>query len=77
MDNSNVDDIIRHIVLAHSDGDMQCIALIYLDKEGQPEIHYAVNNIQAYAINFGLDCIKAGLLSDVLNHASKPSKDRE
>lgn len=74
---ANVNDIIKNLVLAHADNDIQCIAVVYLKKDGEPEIHYGVDNVQAYAINFGLDAIKAGLLSDVLNHASKPSEDRQ
>lgn len=72
-----LNDIIKQIVLAHSDGDMQCIAVVWVNKEGEPEVHYAVNNTQAYGISFGLDVIKAGILSDVLRNASKPSEDRE
>lgn len=72
-----IDNIIKQLVLAHSDNAIDCIAVVFLNSNGEPEIHYAVNNTQAYAINFGLDCIKAGIMSDVLRGASKPSEDRE
>lgn len=74
---TDVNDLVKHIVLAHADDDIQCLAFVYLKKDGEPEIHYAVNNIQAYAINFGLDVIKAGIMSDVIRNASKPSEERE
>lgn len=70
-------DIVKQLVLAHEDEILSGLALVMVNKNGEPEIHYAVTNTDAYAINFGMDIIKAGLLSDALNHASKPSEDRQ
>lgn len=70
-------DIVKQLVLAQEDGTISGLALVMVNIEGEPEIHYAVTHTDAYAINFGMDCIKAGLLSDALNHASKPSEDRQ
>ncbi len=77
MTNNNVNDIVKQLVLAHADGNVQCVAMVWLNLEGEPEVHYAVNNVQAYAINFALDVMKAGIMSDVIRNASKPSEERE
>jgi hypothetical protein len=74
---AEIADIVKQLVLAHADDKVEAVALIIVNPEGEPEIHYAVTNTYAYGVNFGLDIIKAGLLSDVLNHASKPSEDRQ
>lgn len=77
MSNSLINDIVKQIVLANQDNEIEAIAVVFLGSTGEPEIQYAVSNNKAYGINFGLDIIKAGLISDVLNHASKPGKNRE
>lgn len=73
---SDIADIVKQTVLAHDDGNIQAIAVVFVNQDGEPEIHYAVTNTFAYGVNFGLDIIKAGILSDVLRNASKPSEDR-
>ncbi len=73
---AQIEDIIKQLVLANADNTVTGLALVMVNTNGEPEIHYAVTNDYAYAINFGMDIIKAGLLSDALNHASKPSEDR-
>jgi hypothetical protein len=77
MSDPVVDDIIKQIVLAHADDELQAIAVVLVNKEGEPEIKYGVDHLSSYAVNFGLDVIKAGLMSNVLNNASKPGKERE
>jgi hypothetical protein len=77
MTNTLIKDIVKQLVLANNDDEIEAIAVVFLGPSGEPEIQYAVSNTFVYGINFGLDCIKAGLLSDVLNHASKPGRDRE
>ena len=77
MTNPEIDDIIRQLVLAHADQDIQAIAIVMINFRGEPEIKYAVNHPNAYGINFGLDAIKAHLIKDVVNNAGKRSEDRE
>lgn len=77
MTDQTVDDIIRQLVLAHADGEIQAIAVVMVNVECAPEIKYAINHGSAYAINFGLDVIKAGLLKDIIKNAGEPGKDRE
>jgi len=77
MINPEIDDIIRQLVLAHADEDIQAIAIVMTNFKGEPEMKYAVNHPNAYAINFGLDVIKASLINDVVNKAGKRSEDRE
>ena len=77
MTNPEIDDIIRQLVLAHADGDIQAIAIVMINNKCEPEIKYAVNHPNAYGINFGLDAIKAHLILDVIGNAGKKSKDRE
>lgn len=73
---SEISDIVKQTVLAHADQNIKAIAVVFVNQDGEPEIHYAVTNTFAYGVNFGLDIIKAGILSDVLRNASKPSEDR-
>lgn len=73
---SDIADIVKQLVLANADGEVNALAIVWVNKMGEPEIHYAVTNTFAYGVNFGLDIIKAGILSDVLRNASKPSEDR-
>jgi len=75
--NPEIDDIIRQLVLAHADGDIQAIAVVMINNKCEPEIKMAINHPNAYSINFGLDVVKATLLADVIRNASKPSGDRE
>jgi len=77
MTNPEINDIVRQLVLAHADGDIQAIAIVMINSKCEPEIKYAVNHPNAYGINFGLDAIKAHLVLDVINQASKPSGSRE
>lgn len=77
MDKTKIDDVIKQLVLAHADGEIQAIAVVFTNKEGEPAIQYAVQHVDAYAINFGMDIIKAGLMSDALNNASRPGDNRE
>lgn len=72
-----VSDIVKQIVLAHADGELRALAVVMVNAEGEPEINYVVDHGSAYAINFGCDIIKAGLMSNVINHAGGPGKDRE
>lgn len=74
---TDINDIVKQTVLAHADDNIKAIAVVFVNNEGEPEIHYAVSNTFAYSVNFGLDIIKAGILSDVLRHASKPAEDRQ
>ena len=75
--NPEIDDIIRQLVLAHADNDIQAIAVVTINYKGEPEIKYVVNHPNAYGINFGLDAIKAHLVLNVVNNAGKRSEDRE
>ena len=77
MTNPEIDDIVRQLVLAHADGDIQAIAIVMINGKCEPEVKYAVNHPNAYGINFGLDAIKAHLVLDVVNQAGSKSKDRE
>lgn len=77
MTDQSVDDIIRQLVLAHADGELQAIAVVMVNNEGEPEIKYAINHGCAYAISFGCDIIKAGIIGDVIRNAGTKGKDRE
>ena len=72
----SVDDIIKQLVLAHADMEIRSIAVVMFNQEGEPEIKYAVDHQSSYAVNFGMDVIKASLMSNVLNNASRPGKER-
>jgi hypothetical protein len=74
---TDISDIVKQVALAHNDGNIKAIAVVFCNEEGEPEIHYAVSNTLAYGVNFGLDVIKAGILSDVLRGASKQAENRE
>jgi len=38
MTNPEIDDIIRQLVLAHADGDIQAIAIVMINNKCEPEI---------------------------------------
>ena len=77
MINPEIDDIVRQLVLAHADGDIQAIAIVMINNKCEPEIKMSVQHSHAYSVNFGLDVVKFTLMSDVVNQASKPSGNRE
>lgn len=73
----SIDSIIKQLVLAHADNEMKAIAVVTVNQNGEPIIQYAVSHMDTYAVSFGLDIIKAGLMSDALNNASKPNEQKE
>lgn len=74
---NDINNIIKQLVLAHADNEIKAMAVVFTNQEGEPSIQYAVMHADAYAINFGMDIIKAGLMSDALNNASRPGDKRE
>lgn len=73
----DVDEIVKRIVLAHADGDMKGIAVVFVNAKNQPEIEMSFGQGQAFTMNIGLDLLKTNLISTMMTSATLPPKERE
>lgn len=73
----NVDDIIKKLVLAHADGELMGIALVFVNQKLETEIEMSFGAGQAYALNTGIDLLKDGLLNQIKGKGQIDPKERE
>ncbi len=74
---TDVDEIVKRIVLAHNDSDLKGIAVIFVNAENQPEMEMSFGGNQAFTINAGLDLLKRAILEIMHTSGSIPPKERE
>ncbi len=77
MTNPNVRDTIKQLVLANEDDDIQAIACVSINKEGEPELHLSMAQENGYRIIAGMEILKFNIIKKMLEDAAKPLKDRE
>lgn len=73
----DVDEIVKRIVLAHNDGDIQGIAVVIVNAENQPEMEMSFGANHAFTMNTGLDLLKRGILEVMVNTGRIEPKERE
>ena len=77
MTNPSLDEVIRRLVLAHADGEMKAIAVVFINGEGEPEIELAFGAVDVYKVSTSLDILKYNIMKRLMNRAAKKPKDRE
>ena len=77
MTNPSLDEVIRRLVLAHADGEMKAIAVVFINGEGEPEIELAFDAPNLYKIMGSIDILKFNIMKMTMENASKKPKDRE
>lgn len=73
--NLDLDECIRHAVMANHDGELKAIAIVMI-ANGEPEIHLAVRTDVAHEMNSGVDMLKVEMLK-LLNQRFEERKPRE
>jgi len=73
----SVDDIIKRLALANHDGDMKGIAVVFVNKDNEPEIEMSFGTGQAFTMNTGLDLLKQAVLARIMSVGTIPPKERE
>ncbi len=73
----DVDEIIKRLVLAHADGDIKGIAVVFVNAENQPEMEMSFGANQAFTMNTGLDLLKMGILNTMMDKGQIDPKERE
>ena len=59
---NELDDAIKHAVMANHDGELKSICILMLVGDNEPEIHMAVSTDQAYEMNGAVDMLKVEML---------------
>jgi len=73
-----IDRIIKNLTLAAHDGEIKGIVVAYITDEGNKlEFELSFVDGQAYAINTGLDLLKAAVLERIRTVGAAPWRDRE
>lgn len=70
-----VDEVIQHAVLAAHDREIRSIAIVMIAK-GDPEVHMAICQDDAFAMNAAADMFKVEMLK-LLNSRAENKKPRE
>lgn len=70
-----VNEVIRHAVMAAHDGEIKSIAIVMI-ANGDPEVHMAVSSDDAYVMNSAADMLKVEMLK-LLNVRAENRKRRE
>lgn len=73
----DVDEIIKRLVLAHADGDMKGIAVVFVNAENQPEIEMSFGPMQAFTMSVGLDLLKMHILDKIKKDGWIEPKERD
>lgn len=73
----DVNEIVKRIVLAHEDKDIQGIAIVFINAQNQPEIEMSFGANQAFAMNTGLDLLKDSIITKIKTVGQIPPKERE
>lgn len=74
---ADVDDIIRKLVLAHADGELMGIALVFVNNNMQTEIEMSFGAETAFAMNTGIDLLKDAVMDSIKGKGQIDPKERE
>lgn len=70
-----IEHVVKQIVLANADDEIDSIAVIIIKKDKEPEIHMAVTSDYAFEFNGVVDMLKVDALKIMSDKAEK-AKDR-
>lgn len=70
-----VDDVIRHAVMAAHDGEVKSIAIIMM-ASGDPEVHMAICTADVFGMNAAADMFKVEMMK-LMNSRAENKKARE
>jgi len=72
-----VQEVISDLVQANYIGDVQGLAVVFINKDGQVEINIGFHNKFAYTIISGLEILKFRMLTDIIDNAVIQPKQRD
>jgi hypothetical protein len=72
--NADLDEAIRHAVIANHDGDLKSIAIVMLCANNEPEIHMAVSTDTAFEMNGAVDMLKVEMLKLLTQRAEQKGR---
>ncbi len=73
---NQIDETIKHAVMANHDGELKGIAIVMVVGNNEPEIHLGVRTDVAHVLNSGVDILKVEMLK-LLNQRFEERKPRE
>lgn len=69
-------DVLKHAQLAHFDNELTSFVILMITNKKEPELHMAVNQDDAYAMNAVTDMLKVEMLK-VMTARVEERKQRE
>ena len=75
--NASVDEVIKQLVLAHADGEIRSIIVVFVNKEGEPEAEMAIGPYDFYELNTMMDLVKWRMMYKMATEGEKKPKERE
>lgn len=69
-----VHEVMEELSNAHYMGNIKSIAVVTINKEGEPELRLALTTGTAYSMNTGYDLMKHHLLNRLMTDGSKDIK---
>ena len=73
----SVNDVIKQLVLAHADGEIKSLIVVFVNRDNEPEAEIAIGPYDFYQLNTMMDLIKFRMLEKMANEGMKKPKDRE
>lgn len=76
MNKESVEDAVKQLVLANSDGEVKSLAYIMIGHNGEPELQIAMAPGTAYALISALEIMKMRIISKLMLEGGIEPKDR-
>ena len=77
MANKSVDEVIKQLVLAHADGEIKSLIVVFVNKDSEPEAELAIGPYDFYQLNTMMDLVKFRMLDRMTTNGMKKPKERE
>lgn len=78
MTNKNsVEDAVKQLVLANSDGEIKSLVFVMINNDGEPEMQIAMAAGTAYPIVTALRILEMSVINKILTDGKIAPKDRE
>lgn len=75
MNDKDVDEVLEGLANAKYLNNILSIAVVTINKKGEPEIRLAISPGYMYAVNAGYDLLKQNLISKLMSDGSKNIDD--
>lgn len=76
MSDPKIHEVIKQLVLANEDSEIQAIAAVVITKEGELEFHISMAAENGYRIIAGMEILKYNVVKQILDDAARPLEDR-